>query len=84
MNWQSKFVQLKKDGSLNYVPDEKGNTIPDFSRVGYYSGDKIIPDIPPVKTISPSENDQQEIQNAIDELSKKKHLVQTDSGERSY
>src|SRR5687767_8806150 len=69
--WQSRFVQLKKDGSLNYVADDKGNIIPDFSRVGYYSGDKSIPDVPLVKTVSPSGNDQQEIQKAIDDLSKK-------------
>ena len=38
--WQSKFVQQNKDGSLHYAADEKGNTIPDFSRVGFYHGDK--------------------------------------------
>ena len=70
-SWQSKFVQQKKDGSLKYTPDEKGNLIPDFSRVGYYGGDKKIPDVAVVKTIAPSANDQKEIQNAIDELSKK-------------
>ena len=38
--WQSAFVKTTKDGSLKYVPDEKGNIIPDFSQVGYYRGDK--------------------------------------------
>jgi hypothetical protein len=70
VKWQSKFVKQNKDGSLEYTPDEKGNIIPDFSRVGYYHGDKEIPDIPVVKTISPSENAEKQIQDAIDELSK--------------
>jgi hypothetical protein len=69
--WQSKFVTVNKDGSLTYIPDEKGNVIPDFSRVGYYNGDKEIPDIAVVKTISPSADAEKQIQNVIDELSKK-------------
>ncbi len=68
--WQSKFVTINKDGSLNYTADEKGNIIPDFSRVGYYNGDKDIPNIAVVKTISPSADAEKQIQNAIDELSK--------------
>ncbi len=68
----SKFVKQNTDGGLSYVPDEKGNTIPDFSRVGFYGGDKTIPDIPVVKTIAPSgSDDQQLIQQAIDEVSKR-------------
>ena len=38
--WHSKFVTVARDGSLSYTPDEKGNIIPDFSSVGYYSGDQ--------------------------------------------
>jgi hypothetical protein len=68
--WQSKFVKLNKDGSLEYVSDEKGNIIPDFSHVGYYHGDKEIPNVSVVKTISPSENTEKQIQEAIDDLSK--------------
>jgi hypothetical protein len=68
-NWQSKFVQQEKDGSLTYTPDENGNIIPDFSMVGYYHGDKEIPDIKVVKTISPSVDAEQQIQSAINELS---------------
>jgi len=70
VKWQSKFVTINKDGSLTYPPDEKGNVIPDFSRVGYYNGDKDIPNIAVVKTISPSADAEKQIQNAIDELSK--------------
>jgi hypothetical protein len=71
--WQSKFVKVYKDGSLKYTPDEKGNIIPDFSRVGYFSGDKAIPDVPVVKTISPVTDGSSEelIQSAIDEVAKK-------------
>lgn len=72
VKWISKFVKLNKDGSLEYIPDEKGNIIPDFSRVGYYSGDKAIPTIEVVKTVSAtgSENDELNIQSAITEVSK--------------
>ena len=71
--WESKFIKLNKDGSLKYIPDEKGNIIPDFSRVGYYGGDKDIPDVPVVKTIGAAAEGTSEaiIQSAIDEVSKK-------------
>lgn len=68
--WESRFIKVNADGTLKYIPDEKGNIIPDFSRVGYYNGDKEIPTVPVVKTISPSGNAMAEIQAAIDELSK--------------
>ncbi len=68
--WQSKFVQ-ESDSKLTYTPDEKGNTIPDFSKVGYHKGGPI-PEVEIVKTITaPSKGDAQEmIQNAIDEVAK--------------
>ena len=71
--WESKFIKQNKDGSLKYTPDEKGNIIPDFSRVGYYAGDKNIPEVAVVKTIGPAGEGTSEgiIQAAIDELSKK-------------
>jgi len=68
--WQSKFVSINTDGSLSYIPDEKGDIIPDFSRVGYYHGDKEIPAIAVVKRVAPSPDAEKQIQNAIDELSK--------------
>lgn len=73
VQWESRFVSFSKDGSPVYHPDSKGNTIPDFSRVGYEAGDKPIPVLPVVKKISPTgtENDESLIQSAIDELSKK-------------
>ena len=71
--WESKYIKQNKDGSLKYIPDEKGNIIPDFSRVGYYAGDKNIPDVAVVKTIESVASGTSEgiIQSAIDELSKK-------------
>jgi hypothetical protein len=71
--WESKFVTMAPNGVLRYHPDEYGNTIPDFSRVGYYQGDKPIPDVPVVKTVSPSDtNSQAVIQKAIEEVSQRK------------
>ena len=70
--WQSKLVTLNADGTLTYHPDEQGNILPDFSRVGYHEGDREIPNIPVVKTISAPTggNAQQLIQDAINEVSK--------------
>ncbi|HEX5654700.1 MAG TPA: hypothetical protein VFX58_16600 [Chitinophagaceae bacterium] len=71
-HWESAFIKVNKDGTLQYIPDEKGNIIPDFSRVGYYGGDKTIPDVPVVKTIEPAEGSNEElIQSAIDEVAKR-------------
>ena len=67
--WTSRHVCLDKKGSLTYYPDSLGNTLPDFSRVGYYQGDRPLPDVKIVKTISAGEeNSQQIIQAAIDEV----------------
>ena len=68
--WQSKFVKLS-NGKLTYTADESGNIIPDFSRVGYCQGDREIPIIPVIKTITPALNGESQslIQKAIDEIS---------------
>lgn len=68
--WQSKFVQIDNKGHLNYTPDDKGNIIPEFSRVGFYAGDKEIPDINVVKTVMPSADGESQIQAAINEVAK--------------
>ncbi|TKC02308.1 hypothetical protein [Pedobacter cryotolerans] len=69
--WESKYIKLKSDGKLAYRPDEQGNIIPDFSRVGYQQGQKTIPNAPVMDTLYATGNDdQQKIQKAIDELSK--------------
>lgn len=70
MQWHSKLVTLNQNGILIYSPDEKGNILPDFSKVGYYGHAKSVPFVTVVKTIEPSLNSQQTIQDAIDEVSK--------------
>lgn len=74
-SWQSKFVTFNADGTLTYHPDEQGNILPDFSRVGYHENDVPIPDVPVVKTLeAPKSGDAgQLIQDAVDEVSKMKH-----------
>lgn len=65
-------VLLKKtpDGHLSPVPDSQGNTIPDFSWVGYRNGEIDIPTVPVVKTISPVPGDNlKNIQDAVDAVS---------------
>ena len=69
-NWESSFVK-SINGTLKYTADEKGNVIPDFSAVGYHKGDRPLPTVAVVTTLSPSANAQQSIQSAIDELAKK-------------
>lgn len=70
-SWQSKYVKVEPNGTLKYNPDEKGNTIPDFSRVGYFQGDKAVPLVKIVKTIYPATGSSQEIiQNAINQVAK--------------
>src|SRR4051812_24347801 len=71
--WESKFIQVGKDGSLQYVPDENGNIIPDFSLVGYAGGNQPVPDIPIVKMIQPAAtgSSAELIQNAIDEIAQR-------------
>ena len=67
--WSPEHVYYGKGGKLTYTPDEQGNTIPDFSYVGYKCGDEPIPDIATVVEISPVEGDDGEnIQNAINSL----------------
>ncbi|MCW3088465.1 MAG: hypothetical protein JWQ78_1851 [Sediminibacterium sp.] len=69
--WQSGFVSIAADGKLEYRADEKGNTIPDFSQVGYFHGKVKIPGIPPVIHLKPSADAQNAIQLAIDALAKR-------------
>lgn len=70
--WQSSYVKITPKGELAYYPDKQGNTIPDFSRVGYHHGDKSIPDYPVTKTVYPvgKGDSRQRIQDAIDEVSR--------------
>jgi hypothetical protein len=70
-SWESKFLKVNSDNTITYVPDEKGNVIPDFSRVGYHEGDRPIPNVRVVEKIKPSSkgSSQEIIQKAIDKVS---------------
>src|SRR4051795_316259 len=58
------------DGRLVYVPDEQGNTIPDFSHAGYEGGGKPIPSVPVKETVWPVAGDNTaNLQAAIDRVS---------------
>lgn len=70
-HWQSRLVTLNKDGSLSYTAGEKGDVLPDFSRVGYFQGDRPVPDIAVVTTLSPSDDAEKQIQNAINGIAKR-------------
>lgn len=66
--FNSKYVSV--NGSrLAYHPDEQGNIIPDFSKVGYLKG-RAIPDIRIVSVVHPDDalTGQEVIQRAIDEV----------------
>lgn len=68
---KSPSVQMNKNASLQYISDEKGNIIPDFSKVGYYANAKALPQVAVVRTVAPDGiTDQQLIQTAIDEIAK--------------
>lgn len=68
-SWQSAFVSVSGNQVLTYHPDPEGNTIPDFSRVGYASGEKAIPEVGVVEVLEPVAGDNREhIQNAIDRV----------------
>jgi hypothetical protein len=65
----STLVSIGSDGKLVYATDAKGNKVPDFSYVGYHHGERDIPNMPVVKTISPVSGDNlSNIQSAIDEV----------------
>jgi hypothetical protein len=58
------------DGRFVYVPDEQGNTIPDFSHAGYEGGGKSIPSVPIKEIVWPVADDNTaNLQAAIDRVS---------------
>ena len=68
----SKIVYPDKDGKLVYMPDQKGNVIPDFSHCGYMGGGVALPDISVIMTVEPrkSGDDTDRLQAKIDAISK--------------
>lgn len=68
-SWQSKFVSINENQQLEYKADAEGNILPDFSKVGYASGEKQIPEIQVVEMVEPVAGDNlKNIQNAIDKV----------------
>lgn len=66
----STLVHPGPDGKLVYVPDELGNTIPDFSNCGYMGGGVPIPQVPVRAIVEPAEGDcGPRIQAAINQVS---------------
>src|SRR5918993_2846645 len=64
---ESKLVRPGKSGRLIYLPDEKGNTIPDFSYCGFGAGGVRLPRVAVKRTVRPGEGDDgARIQQAID------------------
>ena len=50
-------IQFDPSGKLVYSKDPKGNCLPDFSHVGYHSGEKAIPHVPVKITLEPDQGD---------------------------
>jgi hypothetical protein len=70
--WQSALVSISGSGKMTYSADTEGNTIPDFSLVGYGSGQIAIPEVAVVETVYPVSGDNSvNIQNAINLVSAK-------------
>ncbi|HTK38435.1 MAG TPA: hypothetical protein VL325_08080 [Pyrinomonadaceae bacterium] len=66
----SKIVYPGKSGKMIYVPDENGNTIPDFSNCGYLGGGVKLPDVPVRAAVAVGQGDAgAAIQAAIDKVS---------------
>jgi hypothetical protein len=65
----SSLVYPGPEGKLVYVPDEQGNTIPDFSNCGYKGGGVRLPEVPVKVTLEPAEGDAgARIQAALDQV----------------
>jgi len=65
----SATYRVDASGKLIYSKDSKGNCLPDFSHVGYHSGERSIPHVPVKITLEPSKGDDtQRIQEALDKL----------------
>lgn len=68
-SWQSKFISINENQQLEYKSDAEGNILPDFSKVGYASGEKPIPEVQVVEIVEPVAGDNlKNIQNAIDKV----------------
>jgi hypothetical protein len=63
-------VEPGSSGRLVYTADPQGDTIPDFSNVGYHGGGVALPDVPVVRSVTASSGDnRKKLQAVIDEVS---------------
>ncbi|WP_282937339.1 hypothetical protein [Paenibacillus sp. RC67] len=63
----SSWVSVGNDGKLVYQTDSLGNRIMDFSSAGYGGGGVAIPEVPAIRTLTPSGGDDTDaIQHEID------------------
>ena len=68
---ESKLVRQGRNGRLVYLPDEKGNTIPDFSYSGFKAGGVRLPQAAVKSIVQPGDGDDgARIQQAIDDVAK--------------
>ena len=67
------WVAAGPDGRLAYRADERGNTIPDFSRAGYGGGGVALPELPVavMLTPNPTGDDGARIQAALDAVAQR-------------
>jgi hypothetical protein len=72
---QAEWVSRAAEGTLTYRADEKGNRIPDFSRVGYKDSDAPIPELPVTRVVEPPQE-----KNAFADVLVQKALDETRSG----
>ncbi|MEM7037271.1 MAG: peptidoglycan-binding protein, partial [Bacteroidota bacterium] len=67
--WQSSLVYPNADGHLAYVSDSLGNHVPNWASAGYHNGNRPLPFVPNVDTISPIPGDNRlHIQSAINAM----------------
>lgn len=67
-SWQSSVVSYN-NGRLQYTSDSAQNRIPDFSYAGYYSGQRPLPNLAVIQTLSPISGDNTvRIQQALDAI----------------
>ncbi|MEU0883114.1 hypothetical protein ABZ345_31280 [Lentzea sp. NPDC005914] len=67
--WSSAHVSYGANGKLKYASDKDGNRVPDFSYVGYHYGERPLPSVPDVVTISPVAGDNTaHVQQALDQV----------------
>lgn len=67
----SKLAYPGRSGRLIYVPDELGNSIPDFSNCGYMGGGVRLPEVPVrAEVVAQASDARERIQDAIDSVSK--------------